>query len=408
MEKKQSNYTPRLQNFDLNALLATNYNETPELKALTHRISLAPMLEVTDVNFRFFMRLLTKHMTLYTEMIHENAILNNKNPKLLHFNPIEHPVVLQIGGNNPQSLVTCAKKCEDLGYDEVNINIGCPSERVQHGAFGACLMKEPELVAEGVAAMMKAVKIPVTIKTRLGVDDLDSYEFVHEFVTKTSEKGGVTHFIMHARKAYLKGLNPTENRNVPPLQYDKVLRLKTDFPHLNFSINGGFKTYKSIQDVLHPDNKLVGCMIGRICYDNPWVLSDIDRVFYNKKNLGHSRREILEIYAVYAQHEMDIGREKAHFVLLRPLMNLFNGEVGNSKYRQFFGDHRNFRLYQNLKEYIYAAIELLESLNPQALDARPPLDDPNQIDIKAEVKNTLEEKKEEEGLVEGKSENEVK
>jgi tRNA-dihydrouridine synthase A len=204
--------------------------------------------------------------------------------------------VIQFGGNTPETLAKCAEVSQQLGYDEVNLNVGCPSPRVQHGAFGACLMKEPDIVSECIYAMRKAVQIPVTIKCRLGVDDFDSYEFAHDFIKKTSEKSGCTHYVIHARKAFLKGLNPAENRNIPPLQYERVLKLKKDLPKLEFSINGGFKTIDSIEEVLKPTDELKGCMLGRVAYENPWVLADVDRRFYGRKNPGLSRKEVLEVF----------------------------------------------------------------------------------------------------------------
>jgi tRNA-dihydrouridine synthase A len=377
MEKVASNYTPHLQNIDLEKLLNTKTDETPEMKAISHRISLAPMMDVTNVHFRFLMRLLTKHMILYTEMIHENTILNYKGgyEKLLHFNPTEHPVVLQIGGNCPERLAKCAKIAEDLGYDEVNINVGCPSERVQSGAFGACLMKEPELVAEFMNSMQSAVKIPITIKTRLGVDDFDSYEFAYDFIKKTNDIAGTKHYIMHARKAFLKGLDPVKNRNIPPLMYDRVIRLKEDFPHIDFSINGGFKTIESIKEVLKPENKLVGCMIGRITYDHPWLLSDVDRVFYGQKNPGYTRREVLEIYAEYAQRIYDAGIERSYAKLAKPVMNLFAYEAGSMKYKQILSDHSIYKKSLSYKEFLFKALEAVEKVNPAALDTRPPTGD---------------------------------
>jgi len=184
---------------------------------------------------------------------------------------------------------------------------------------------------------------------------------------------------MHARKAFLKGLNPAENRNIPPLMYDRVLRLKNDFPHLEFSINGGFKTIETIQDILKPENKLKGCMIGRLCYEHPWVLTDMDRVFFGQKNLGYSRREILEIWAEYGQKMMDEGIEKSHFNLIKPIINLFAFEKEGGTYRKSLSDHESFRKSNNFREFIYAALEKFEKVNPEALDARPPLDDPKDL-----------------------------
>jgi len=342
-------------------------------------ISIAPMMDITNVHFRFFMRLLTKHSTLWTEMNHENAILNTKfgYKELLKYNDIEHPIVVQFGGNSPENLAKCAKLCEEMGYDEVNLNVGCPSSRVQDGSFGACLMKEPQIVAECMAAMRKVVQIPVTIKCRIGVDDQDSYDFTYNFVKQTSTIGGVKHFIVHARKALLKGLSPLENRNIPPLDYGRVLALKKDFPELDFTINGGFKDFKSIEEILAPDNNLVGCMLGRMAYENPWALADVDRVFYGKKNLGYSRREILERWAEYGQMQMEERPEMALPNLVKPIIHLFAGEKNNAKYRQFLSDPENFKKNKrNFRDFIYACIENYEKFNAVGLDVHPPLEAP--------------------------------
>jgi len=226
-----------------------------------------------------------------------------------------------------------------------------------------------------VKSMQNAVKIPVTIKTRLGVDDLDSYEFAYDFIKNIHEKAGTNHYIMHARKAFLKGLNPAENRNIPPLMYDRVVRLKEDFPNIDFSINGGFKTIETIKEILKPENKLAGCMIGRVTYDNPWILSDVDRVFYGQKNLGYSRREILEIYAEYGQKMLDTGFEKGWAVLTKPLLNLFHNEHGGKRYRQSLSNSQLYKNSYSYKGFIYKAIEVMEQMNKEALDRKPPTGD---------------------------------
>lgn len=253
-------------------------------------VSIAPMMDWTDRHCRYFFRLLSKHVVLYTEMVVAQAIIYGDVKKHLAFHEIEHPVVLQLGGSDPALLATCAKIVERYGYDQINLNIGCPSDRVQAGRFGACLMLEPLLVADCVKAMKDAVSIPVTVKTRLGVDHQDSYESLVNFIGTVAEAGCDT-FIMHARKAWLKGLSPKENREVPPLNYSAVYQLKKDFPPLNFIINGGVKTYEDIRLHLAQTD---GVMIGREAYQNPYMLSQIDQEFFNDVRSVLSREEVLE------------------------------------------------------------------------------------------------------------------
>jgi len=306
-------------------------------------------------------------------MIHENTILHFKNgyEDLLQFYPIEHPVVCQLGGNNLERLGKCVEICQNMGYDEINLNVGCPSPKVQEGSFGACLMKRPEIVSEITKTMCSHSKIPITVKCRLGVDDLDSYEFTSKFIQEVSKIGGVKHFILHARKAFLKGLNPAENRNVPPLRYDWVLQLKKDFPHLEFTINGGFKEIDKIQEILKETNQLKGCMIGRLSYDNPWILSDFDRVFYNKPNPRLSRREILEIWGQYGDFVMEKNKLIKPPTLVKPVINLFAGEKSNAKYRQFLGDPQNFKNNAKFSDTILSCLEMYEEINKEALDKKP-------------------------------------
>ena len=242
-----------------------------------HRVfSIAPMIDVSNTHFRYFIRLITRKSVIYTEMLHHDAVIHSHHA-LLPFSPEEHPVVLQLGGSDPDKLAQAAVLGEKYGYDEINLNVGCPSPRVQKGAFGACLMKEPELVRQCMEAMTKAVKIKCTVKCRLGVDDFDSYEFAKEFVQMVSRggEGPIRQFTIHARKAFLKGLNPAQNRNIPPLMYDRVYRLKQDFPNLDFELNGGLKDIAWAKQ-LADENNLEGCMVGRLAYENPFELFKAD------------------------------------------------------------------------------------------------------------------------------------
>jgi len=353
----------------------TNESPVADTAMVKHTISVAPMLDITNRYFRFFYRMLTRHTVLWTEMLHENSIIHSKlgSKGYLKYFPIENPLVCQLGGNDPEKLALCAKICEEMGYSEVNLNVGCPSDRVQSGAFGACLMKDPELVAKIMKKMNDSVNIPCTVKCRLGVDDFDSYEFASNFVKTVSEKGDVKHFIVHARKAFLKGLNPAQNRNIPPLKYDYVLQLKKDFPQLDFSINGGFKTTEQIQGILVEENGLAGCMLGRKAYDDPWQFGDYDRVFYGQKNPGLSRREILENWADFGEYVM---KEENPMVcvptLVKPIINLLSGQRSNKQYRQFLSDPVNFRKVGNFQDFMYNCIETIDKYNPDVLDQRHP------------------------------------
>jgi len=280
------------------------------------QLSIAPMLDITDRHFRYFIRLLTKQVLLYTEMVTTNAILHNKPEKFLEYNEIEHPVALQLAGCSPKDLAMCAKIGEDFGYDEINLNCGCPSERVQSGSFGACLMREADLVAECVAAMQNAVKIPVSVKTRIGVDNDDSWEFFLNFVEKINCK----YFIIHARKALLKGLSPKENRTLPPLNYETVFRLKEMHSDWNIWLNGGVKNLNDAKEIL---KKVDGVMIGRAAYETPWIFADKDLA---------SREEVMEKYMIYARQQFKKGVPPSF--LRKPLMGLFHGLPGAKKYRE--------------------------------------------------------------------------
>lgn len=251
-------------------------------------ISIAPMMDCTDRHDRFFLRLIAPHVVLYTEMITTGALIHGDANRFLAFDPIEHPVVLQLGGNSPNELAKCAKMGEDFGYDEINLNVGCPSSRVNAGRFGASLMLDSKHVAECITAMLALVKIPVTVKCRIGVDDHDSYEFLSHFI-QTIADAGCKVVIIHARKAWLTGLSPKENRDIPPLRYDVVHRIKKDFPHLTIIINGGIKTLSLIKEQLFCVD---GVMIGREVYSNPYFLSQIEKEIYASDSL--SREEVVE------------------------------------------------------------------------------------------------------------------
>jgi len=290
-------------------------------------ISAAPMLDWTDRHCRYLFRLLSKHCVLYSEMITTGAILYGDTQRFLKFNKAEHPVVLQLGGSDPIDLARCAIIAAQYGYDEINLNVGCPSDRVQSGRFGACLMAEPELVAQCIKAMQEQVQIPVTVKTRLGIDERDSYAELVDFIGKVAA-AGCQHFIMHARKAWLKGLSPKENREIPPLNYDAVYQLKKDFPHLQISINGGIKTVAEIQTHLqHVD----GVMIGRQAYHEPYLLAEIDHVLHESPLL--SRHEIALQYMEYV--EQQLAQDVPLSAMTRHILNLFHAQPGARLWRRY-------------------------------------------------------------------------
>ncbi|MBU1441873.1 MAG: tRNA dihydrouridine(20/20a) synthase DusA [Gammaproteobacteria bacterium] len=299
------------------------------------RVSVAPMMDWTDRHCRFFHRLLTRRALLYTEMVTTGALVHGDVPRHLRFNAEEHPVALQLGGSEPADLAHCARLGEQWGYDEINLNCGCPSERVQRGAFGACLMQEPALVADCVKAMVDAVAVPVTVKHRIGIDKSESYEFVRDFVGAVSEAGCKT-FIVHARNAWLKGLSPKQNREVPPLRYEQVHRLKHDFPHLRFSINGGFTRDEQVTQHLR---LLDGVMVGREAYHNPWWLSRWDECFFGEAPSNLTREEV-EIamcdYMVREAAEHGTGWP----TIARHMLGLRHGLAGARRWRQVWSDHQ--------------------------------------------------------------------
>jgi tRNA-dihydrouridine synthase A len=301
-----------------------------------HRLSVAPMMDWTDRHCRFFHRLLTRHTLLYTEMVTTGALRHGDVQRHLRFNAEEHPVALQLGGSEPDELAFAARLGEQWGYDEINLNCGCPSERVQRGAFGACLMNEPGTVADGVKAMRDAVSIPVTVKHRIGVDKTESYGFVRDFVGQVSEAGCDT-FIVHARNAWLQGLSPKENREIPPLRYELVYRLKRDFAHLTIAINGGITTNEQIADHLqHVD----GVMIGRESYYRPWLMTGWDTRFWGDASATPPEREAIEEAMVDYMERAHAEDGCPWYAIARHMLGLYHGLRGARLWRQVWSDHR--------------------------------------------------------------------
>ncbi|WP_277949342.1 tRNA dihydrouridine(20/20a) synthase DusA [Chromatium okenii] len=299
----------------------------------SRRLSVAPMLDWTDRHYRYFVRLITRHTLLYTEMVTTAALLHGDRNRLLRFDPAEHPLALQLAGSSPAALAQCARIGAIWGYDEINLNVGCPSDRVQSGRFGACLMAEPQLVAECVAAMKNAVTLPVTVKTRIGIDDRDSYGELLDFVGAQVD-AGCDALIVHARKAWLKGLSPKENRDVPPLRYDVVRQLKTDFPALSITINGGITTLAAAADFL---TTLDGVMIGREAYHHPWLLADADRLIFGAISPPITRENVLEQFLPYAAKQLAQGVPLS--AMSRHLLGLFQGQPGARAWRRQISDN---------------------------------------------------------------------
>ena len=296
---------------------------------MSHRFSVAPMMDRTDRHCRYFHRLLTKRSFLYTEMLHANAVLKGDTEKLLNHHTDEHPLVLQLGGSDPSALAEASSISEKFGYSEVNLNVGCPSSKVQKGRFGAVLMKEPKLVAKCISQMKEATTLPVTVKCRIGVDDMDQNIHLDNFINEVSSAGCNT-FIIHARKAWLKGLSPKDNREIPPLNYERVYKLKNTFPDLKFIINGGIKSlHESSIHLQHVD----GVMIGREAYDNPLLLAEVDSVIFSDKKVSTSRSDILKSLIPYVGDELERGTKISH--ITRHLMGLFRGFNGAKNMRKY-------------------------------------------------------------------------
>ncbi|MCG8991779.1 tRNA dihydrouridine(20/20a) synthase DusA [Laribacter hongkongensis] len=300
----------------------------------SRRVCIAPMLDWTDRHYRYFARLLSRHTWLYTEMVTTGALIHGDVPRHLTFHEAEHPIALQLGGSEPAELAQCARLAESWGYDEVNLNVGCPSERVQKGAFGACLMKEPGLVADCVRAMRDVTTLPVTVKHRIGVDDVESFGFVSDFVGEVAA-AGCSIFIVHARNAILKGLSPKENREIPPLKYDYAWRLKAEFPDLEILVNGGIRTLDEAAEQLgHVD----GVMIGREAYHNPYLLAGVDARFYGDEHPVPTRAEVIERLIPYVDAHLAAGGKVRD--IARHVLGLVNGVPGARRFRQMLSDSR--------------------------------------------------------------------
>ncbi|MFZ0467643.1 MAG: tRNA dihydrouridine(20/20a) synthase DusA [Thiogranum sp.] len=296
-------------------------------------ISVAPMMDWTDRHCRYFLRLVSPRVRLYTEMITTAALMHGDRERLLAFDASEHPLALQLGGSEPGELAACARLARDRGYDEINLNVGCPSDRVQSGRFGACLMLESDRVANCVRAMRDAVSVPVTVKCRLGVDERDSYAELVDFVGCLVD-AGLEHLIVHARKAWLQGLSPKQNREVPPLDYARVYRLKADFPQLQVDINGGFTTAEVVAEQLH---RVDGVMIGRAAYHDPWLLARVESSVGSRATGLLSRHQVAEAMLPYVERELAEGVRLQQ--IARHMLGLFSGQPGARAWRRYLSEH---------------------------------------------------------------------
>ena len=299
---------------------------------MNRKVSVAPMMDCTDRHERFFLRLISKNTLLYTEMIVSEAINRGDKKKLLEFNINEKPVALQVGGSSPKLLAEATKAGEEFGYDEINLNLGCPSKKVEKNKFGACLMKEPNLVADCLSKMQSVTKLPVTIKTRIGYDNTEDYENLYNFITKLKNTGVQT-FIIHARKAILGKLTPKQNLNIPPLNYDFVYRLKKDFPTEEIIINGGINSTNEAKTHL---KKVDGVMIGRSAYHTPYILADIERKIFNNKDVP-SRQEVIEQLLHYVRVEIEKGTRLNQ--IMRHTLGLFHGQTGSSYWKRYLSEN---------------------------------------------------------------------
>jgi len=324
-----------------------------------HRFSVAPMLDWTDRHCRYFHRQLTSQALLYTEMVTTGAIIHGKGDYLA-WNQAEQPVALQLGGSDPLALAQCAELAQARGYNEINLNVGCPSDRVQNGRFGACLMGEAALVADAVKAMRDRVSIPVTVKTRIGIDEQDSYEFLCDFIRQVSEQGGCEMFIIHARKAWLSGLSPKENREIPPLDYERVYQLKRDFPHLTMSINGGIKSLAEAKVHLqHVD----GVMVGREAYQNPGMLAEVDRELFGSDQPAIDPVAVVRSMYPYIERELAQGTYLGH--ITRHMLGLFQGIPGARQWRRYLSENAH-KAGANV-ETLEAALALVADKVPTAV-----------------------------------------
>jgi len=310
-----------------------NNNELQPVIFKASRFSVAPMMDWTDRHCRFFHRLISQQALLYTEMVTAGALIHGDHHRFLQFDEAESPLAFQLGGSNPRELAICAKMVEDYGYSEVNLNVGCPSDRVQNGRFGACLMAEPELVAECIAVMSQAVAIPVSVKSRIGIDERDSYQELAHFIATVANAGCKT-FIVHARKAWLSSLSPKQNREVPPLRYEMVYQLKKDFPQLEIIVNGGISSLDQAEEML---KQIDGVMMGREAYHNPYILADVDKRFFGAVSEPHSRHAIVALLIPYIQQQL---KNEVHLNnVSRHILGLFHGEPGARAWRRTISEN---------------------------------------------------------------------
>lgn len=320
---------------------------------LNRRLSVAPMMDWTTRDYRYLARLISRHTLLYTEMVTAHAVLHGPRDALLSFDSAEHPVAVQLGGSDAGLLTEAAQICEQYGYDEINLNVGCPSDRVQSGQFGACLMADPQLVGDCVAAMQAVVKVPVTVKSRIGIDDQDDYDFLHRFV-ETVHGSGCRSFTIHARKAILSGLSPKQNREIPPLIYERAYAIKQDFPDIEVIINGGIKTLDAVRDHL---GQVDGVMIGREAYQNPYFLIDADAVVFDDPHPQPSRRQVLEQFYPYLQQRFAAGHHPKH--ALRHVLGMFQGVSGARAFRRYLSE--NAHKPDTTPEILLQALQRLEA-----------------------------------------------
>jgi tRNA-dihydrouridine synthase A len=326
---------------------------------LNRRFSIAPMMDWSDRHCRMFWRQLTGNALLYTEMVTTGAIVHAGPERFLQFNDREHPIALQLGGSDPKDLAHCAKIAEDWGYDEVNLNCGCPSDRVQSGMFGACLMAQPQLVADCIKAMQDACTIPVTVKHRIGIDDMESYEDLLAFVEPIAATNCST-FIVHARKAWLQGLSPKQNREIPPLEYPMVYRLKKDFPDLEIILNGGINELPECKTHLQ---QVDGVMLGRAAYHNPYLLAEVDQRFYHQDKSIKSREQVLRDFLPYVEEQLNLGVPLNH--ISRHILGLFQQVPGAKQFRRHISENAHLK---------GAGIEVLEQAIQKVINAQEHVD----------------------------------
>jgi len=301
-------------------------------KKINRKISVAPMMDCTDRHDRFFLRLMSKNAMLYSEMVATKSAIHGDRKKILSYSPEEKPLALQVGGSDKKELAEVAKIAEDMGYDELNINLGCPSKKVQKNMFGACLMKEPDLVSECINAMVNSCKIPVTAKTRIGFDNTEEFDYLNNFILKMKDSGCKT-FILHARKAILSGLSPKQNLNIPKLNYDMVYKIKEENPDLEIIINGGISKIDEIKNHLRLCD---GVMIGRSIYQNPYSLVEIEKKIFNTKNQP-TREEVAETLLEYLEKEVKLGTKVNH--IMRHTVGLYHGQIGSKEWKRYLSDN---------------------------------------------------------------------